>query len=608
VKEWKERLVGHGCAKGEEPEDLLQSPSKRPRASDSHLFDQTPSTKKQFQELSEKDYWTRFNEFQGSIAAVQEADEKMGVEVKELQISTAVVPATEPLRGGIFAEGPQDFSGFSFAGSEGKLPEELQKSTAVAPEVEVKMGLESKELQRSTAVVPEVEEKMGLEVNELQRSTAVVQDVEEKMGLEVKELQTSSGAPIDIEKNGELELNKLEERSVSRPTAQTLVFELARDRPLRSMRTILDFASKSQGVASLREFLEACIFESVDGGSDFETFALQDWCEAVLASLPGVVPAKGDEGFLKTLRNISQALSENSEAAHEYECLDHGCGSCPGFHLSCSDLHVKASIALIVSALQRRKCWPKGISVLYHAHSEEGKCLCEKAVRLHKGVGAQKKVLIYGIGYPGSGKSSAFRTAMAGVQCMHEISPFPMAIYENGVAMLGRWQFAKNDAPCWGSDSMAPFMKPAVLGWMRQAMPKLVLVEGDRFNHKDFFEKCTGMGYEIKMVFFDVPAEVTRERYQTREDKEANPGWYKGKITQVNSTRELFKDSLTVIDGLQDKSLVAKELKEFIFQRFEETGCEVKERTEGEDCFVGKGIIYTNGDDTIVPEKKTIFR
>merc|ERR1712110_879952 len=103
---------------------------------------------------------------------------------------------------------------------------------------------------------------------------------------------------------------------------------------------------------------------------------------------------------------------------------------------------------------------------------------------------------------------------------------------------------------------MAPLMKPAVLGWIRHSMPKLILVEGDRFNHKDFFKKCADMGYAIEMVFIDVPANVAKQRYESREDKEANNGWYQGRVTQVNSIKGLFKDSLTEIDGMQEWSAV----------------------------------------------------
>jgi len=287
------------------------------------------------------------------------------------------------------------------------------------------------------------------------------------------------------------------------------------------------------------DFIAKHIFTSPAGEN------VKEWCKEVLDALPGETPKSTDKKFLSVLKNIYGSPKTFCEV------LDEGT---PAFHLQHGFANSLASVALVICALQWHNYLDPSIRVYYNTGNA--------VARISKGL-VEKKHLVYGIGYPGSGKSTAFRKAFAGMESKDTSKPFPMVGYDNGMFLLGVWRDGLNP----GTDAMEHAVKPKVMEWMRTASPGFIVAEGIRLANRGFFDGARSMGYQVHIVLIDIPPEVSRERFVGRgsvldKNKEL---WYKGVCTQVDNMKDLVTHR---IDGTKDASDVGTELKEFLASKF----------------------------------------
>jgi len=338
-----------------------------------------------------------------------------------------------------------------------------------------------------------------------------------------------------------------------------LLCELAKNKPVVAMGSLLEIGLAAYRhslwlpkapVTGLQElcsnFLASNVFKAK--AEDSDELVLQDWCVEVLNVLPGVTPKATDRKFLRGVKNVWGSVSKCY-----CEILAEGT---PGFHLwdDRTSTSIRVAVALVVSALQRNKFLDDQIYVLYKAEDD--------LVRIARG-SAEKKVLVYGIGYPGCGKSTSLKAAMASLDFKETTRPVPLAVYENGIIMLGQWRDGLNP----GTDALEYAAKPKVLEWMRTCAPGFIIAEGIRLLNRAFFQACKSMGYRVHIVHFEVPADRAQQRFTQRGsvlDKKKEL-WYKGCCTQVDNVLDLVTHK---IDGLKETNEVAAELRAFIDQQF----------------------------------------
>merc|ERR1719247_111317 len=137
--------------------------------------------------------------------------------------------------------------------------------------------------------------------------------------------------------------------------------------------------------------------------------------------------------------------------------------------------------------MHRKNLLDESIRVFYHTEDVT-------VMRVARGR-VERKVLVYAIGYPGCGKSSAFKSALATLGDYKEIvKPVPLVVYDNGWCMLGQWRDGLNP----GTDAMEHAVKPKVLEWMRECQPGFVIAEGIRLANRSFFDTCRSLGYSVQ--------------------------------------------------------------------------------------------------------------
>merc|ERR1719491_320648 len=278
---------------------------------------------------------------------------------------------------------------------------------------------------------------------------------------------------------------------------------------------------------------------------------LQGWCAEVLEALPGNTVKMTDKSkysklFLQSLRSLFDTRTQPKTYC---EVLDDGT---PAFHLRDSPDATNdraACVALLVCALHRHSkvLLDDSIRVFYGAE--------DTIKRIARGR-VEHKVLVYGIGYPGSGKSSAFKSALADMHYKETLRPVPLVVYDNGFLLLGQWRDGMNP----GTDAMEHAVKPKVLDWMRECQPGFIIAEGIRLCNRGFFDAAKSLGYSVQIVCFDVTTEVSQSRYTERGAAHGavwninKQNFFKGACTQIDNMKDLVTK---FIDGTQERSEVA---------------------------------------------------
>lgn len=174
--------------------------------------------------------------------------------------------------------------------------------------------------------------------------------------------------------------------------------------------------------------------------------------------------------------------------------------------------------------------------------------------------------LVYLIGEPGSGKSTALAALTRPHLALPCRKPFAHIVYAGPgweVTELG----GKRDAFS-GTDVLALNAQPLVLDWLANVKPDPLLrglnvvAEGDRLANGKFFSGVLAAGWNLTVIRFVVTAEVAAARRVARAAAlgvpPQNEAWIRGRITKV---ARLAADWPTVdIDAAQPPDAVAAAL------------------------------------------------
>ena len=153
--------------------------------------------------------------------------------------------------------------------------------------------------------------------------------------------------------------------------------------------------------------------------------------------------------------------------------------------------------------------------------------------------------LVYLVGYPGSGKTTAMSIALEGVPWETEQKPFAHTVYGNGLVELGY-----DREPYGGTDSLALNIQPVVVKWMSEIDVPVVVAEGDRLANHKFFGAATGTSNlrkrKLCLVHLKCPELTARKRAWERGSR-FNESWLKGRISKVDNLIAAAKSPL--LDG-----------------------------------------------------------
>lgn len=159
-------------------------------------------------------------------------------------------------------------------------------------------------------------------------------------------------------------------------------------------------------------------------------------------------------------------------------------------------------------------------------------------------------MLVYVIGYPGSGKSTFVKeklTAKFGTSVPHT-DPIAHLLYANGAIQLGK------DHPFFpGTDRLAFSVLPHAIAWIK-SLPEdtIVIGEGDRLACDRFFRELD----VYRIYWMDTPKDVAWKRCRERAQISGNavPSW------------TWFESRCTKVDNLVEKWTHEKKIKRVPYQ------------------------------------------
>jgi hypothetical protein len=167
--------------------------------------------------------------------------------------------------------------------------------------------------------------------------------------------------------------------------------------------------------------------------------------------------------------------------------------------------------------------------------------------------------MVYVIGYPGSGKTTAVARAITSPMIAEHVKPFKHIVYADGIVQLGA-----NRAAFSGTDALPLNVQPAVLKWLPAAPEELIIAEGDRLGNDSFFRAVVNLGFALNIVLIDVTPLKAGYRTWLR-GHDFDDRFWSGRITKVNNLKRRWNDRIHSIDGSQCMDDVASELQSIVY-------------------------------------------
>ena len=164
--------------------------------------------------------------------------------------------------------------------------------------------------------------------------------------------------------------------------------------------------------------------------------------------------------------------------------------------------------------------------------------------------------LIYLIGYPGSGKTTAMAQAM-GVIDRVELQPFAHTVYADGLIQLGRARDVYG-----GTDTLSLSVQPRVIDWIGESVADVIVGEGDRLANSKFFTAVEALGRDVRIVYLKCPEVIARRRAWERGSR-FNESWLKGRITKVDRLVEEWKHRMVALDSTEPE-IAIRQLKDIV--------------------------------------------
>jgi ribose 1,5-bisphosphokinase PhnN len=184
------------------------------------------------------------------------------------------------------------------------------------------------------------------------------------------------------------------------------------------------------------------------------------------------------------------------------------------------------------------------------------------------------RMLVYLVGEPGSGKTTAMRALTVGY-ARSEVSvggcpfmrlerptcapygPDPLPGLPLTIMELGR----DREGHFGGTDALAMNISPKAIAAMGLLHPGLVLAEGDRLAHDRFLGACEDQGWTVHVAALATPPQVAAERRAERGTGQ-NETWVRGRRTKAVALAQRW--GAARIDGTGSPEAVAATLREQI--------------------------------------------
>ena len=99
--------------------------------------------------------------------------------------------------------------------------------------------------------------------------------------------------------------------------------------------------------------------------------------------------------------------------------------------------------------------------------------------------------LVYVVGYPGCGKTTAMRGALWSIDKEVERKPCAHTIYPSGLVELG----CEKDI-YGGTDALPMNVQPTVVKWMKDVDIPVIVAEGDRLANRKFLNAACGFNHD----------------------------------------------------------------------------------------------------------------
>lgn len=175
------------------------------------------------------------------------------------------------------------------------------------------------------------------------------------------------------------------------------------------------------------------------------------------------------------------------------------------------------------------------------------------------------KRLVYLIGQPGAGKTSALRAVLAGRR--HEViaGPCPYTLHhqtdDDGIDADPVVELGKDRDTFGGTDALAMNVQPAATALLGQLSHELVVAEGDRLANDRFFLAAEMAGWELTVAWLVVPDAVAAARRAARGSNQS-PTWVKGRQSKVRHLGQAW--ATEYIDATEPPEVVAARLRTII--------------------------------------------
>lgn len=169
--------------------------------------------------------------------------------------------------------------------------------------------------------------------------------------------------------------------------------------------------------------------------------------------------------------------------------------------------------------------------------------------------------LIYIIGQPGSGKSTAVNLALAHLRPYPQRKPFAHIIYRNNDLHHVATQLGATHPTFPGTDRLSMGVQPAAATFLKEHPAPVVIAEGDRLGNLMFLTVAAVHGYHVTLIRLQLPDDLAAERRATR-GTEQNDTWLRGRITKVNNLYERWQGDRYTIDSSTTPDLVAAHIRQ----------------------------------------------
>ena len=167
--------------------------------------------------------------------------------------------------------------------------------------------------------------------------------------------------------------------------------------------------------------------------------------------------------------------------------------------------------------------------------------------------------LVYIIGYPGSGKTTATKLALGDDIVEIRDKPFKHTLYQGGAVELGYRRLLHG-----GTDALSFNVQPKVVTWLATASAHCIVGEGDRLSNNSFFNAVQQQGLRLQIIHIKVGELIALKRMIERGSL-FDPAWIKGRMSKVDNLAAQWRDQITTIDGKLKAEAIAEILAEKIF-------------------------------------------